>query len=122
MVRRMKRRSLPIRRKPIKRFNKERRARSGVPGKLGIVRLYGKDLEGLRRQCWERDVSCCQWPGCGVWCRWESGYSDSGHMTHIKNKRMYGDTIDNVRVLCATHHLIHEHNAGGHPCPPKPQG
>jgi hypothetical protein len=97
-------------RKPINRFSKARRTRSGVPGKLGIVRLYGDDLEALRRKCWSRDESRCQWPGCGVWCLWASGYPNSGHMSHIRNKRMYGDTLENVKLLCIEHHLVNTHN------------
>jgi hypothetical protein len=106
----MKNRSLPIRRTPVRKVSAKRRARSGVPGKLGIVRLYGDDLEALRIRCWLRDESCCQWPGCGVWCRWERGYPDSGHMAHRRNKQMYGDVLENVRVLCPEHHLVNEHN------------
>ena len=51
-------------RKPIPRVSKARRARSGVPGKLGIIRLYGPALEELREECWERDQGLCQ--KCGA--------------------------------------------------------
>jgi hypothetical protein len=44
------------------------------------------------------------------------------HMAHIKNKRMYGDTLENVRALCGCCHTGDkaEHNCNGKPLPRKP--
>jgi hypothetical protein len=44
-------------------------------------------------------------------------------MAHIGNKRMYGDTLVNVRALCGDCHTGRrsEHNCGGKPYPPKPR-
>lgn len=104
----LKRSTKPIARSAIKRTKRHPETRVG---KLGIVRLTGKALEALRRQCWDRDESRCQWDGCGRWCRWERGFSDSGHMAHRHGRGAGGsDVLDNVRVLCGEHHLINEHN------------
>jgi 5-methylcytosine-specific restriction endonuclease McrA len=93
-------------------------------GKVGIVRLYGKDLEKLRRECFERDNYTCV--ECGTYVEWSDnelyrGYkwrTPVGHMAHIRTKRNNGDTLDNVRTLCAECHQK-EHNAGGKPVPGK---
>jgi hypothetical protein len=46
---------------------------------------------------------------------------ESGHMAHIKAKRRNGDSLDNVRTLCAEcHGLEHAYGPSGiKPCPPK---
>lgn len=94
--------------------SKRRRQRSGIPGKLGIVRLYGKDLEILRRECYERDEGRCQWIENGAKCNKLLPFDGSlylrSHMAHVRNRRNYGDTLDNVRILCPHHHLVSEHN------------
>jgi hypothetical protein len=74
-------------------------------------------MEELRIECYERDGGKCV--ECGKPLRFEAGYWDSMHMAHIKNKRMYGDTISNVRSLCLWHHLAGDHNCGGKPVPKK---
>jgi hypothetical protein len=113
-----------VKRTPLKRksrvnpVSKKRRQRSGKAGKLGIVRLYGTDLESLRRECFERDEYRCQHilklgrkkVKCLRVVRWEQGHEDSGHMAHIGNKRMYGDVISNVVAKCPNCHLVLEHN------------
>jgi hypothetical protein len=94
--------------------SKTRRSRSGVPGKLGIVRLYGVDLAVLRLECYLRDGGCCQWEEdgkkCGKLLPLDGDVLTRAHMAHIKNKRMYGDILENVRILCYQHHMIAEHN------------
>jgi 5-methylcytosine-specific restriction endonuclease McrA len=87
--------------------------RSGVPGKLGRIRLRGEALADLRRACFTRDGwTCCDCPRRVSWA--------TGHMAHIKSRGAGGsDVLDNVRTLCADCHAK-EHNCGGHPCPPKP--
>ena len=117
----------PLKRKSrVNAVSEKRRQRSGKAGKLGIVRLYGDDVEPLRRECFERDEYRCQHVidvgpperKCLRVVRWEEGYPDSGHMAHIGNKRMYGDVIDNVLTKCPRCHLELEH-AGGKVVPPK---
>jgi 5-methylcytosine-specific restriction endonuclease McrA len=103
--------AVKLKRTRIAPVSRKRRERSGKPGKLGTVRLYGGDLEMLRWRCFERDrFRCVQ---CGFY-----GYLDTLEMAHIRTKRNNGDTLDNVVTMC---HACHEksHNAGGKPCPPK---
>jgi 5-methylcytosine-specific restriction endonuclease McrA len=60
----------------------------------------------LRLACWERDQGICQ--VCGVSTFWEArfdGDPQAYHMAHIRNKRNYGDTLDNVQCLCARDHM-----------------
>lgn len=95
----------------------KRRKRSGQPGKLGIVRLYGPALTALRSECYDRDKGRCV--DCGRYLIFESGYWNSMHMAHIGNKRMYGDTIENVLTKCDDCHLVKEHNPKSVPAKPK---
>lgn len=105
-------------RKAIPRVSKARRARSGQPGKMGIIRLYGPALEALRRDCYNRDKQACV--DCGAHVYWEPGYIGSMHMAHIKSRGAGGsDVIDNVETKCAECHGK-SHNCGGHPLPRKP--
>ena len=80
--------------------------RSGVPGKLGRIRLKGAALEKLRRDCFVRDKYICVDCGCGVeWSGW-----NAGHMAHIVSRGAGGsDTLDNVRTKCFMCHF-NEHN------------
>jgi 5-methylcytosine-specific restriction endonuclease McrA len=83
-------------------------------GKEGIVRRTGKDMDKLRMDCWNRDDGRCQ--ECSKRLFWETsweGHPDRYHMAHIRNKRMYGDTLQNVRALCGDCHRA-EH---GNPLP-----
>jgi 5-methylcytosine-specific restriction endonuclease McrA len=86
---------------------RRRRARSGVPGRLGIVRLYGKALESLRDDCWERDNGMCQ--SCGVRLEKEprfDGDSVAYDMAHIQSQGAGGsDVLENVRCLCHSCHM-----------------
>lgn len=109
----------PIKRstKPVKKVSKARRKRSGKPGKLGIVRLYGPDLEKLREECYARDGGLCQI--CTVWLPLHGDVRVRAHMAHKKGKRNHGDLIKNVRILCYSDHIEKEHNAGGKPVPRK---
>lgn len=80
-------------------------------GHLGIVRLTGRHLEDLRRQCYDRDRHLCTWPGCGRWLRWERGHEDSMHMAHILGRGAGGsDVLSNVRSRCFDHHMVSEHH------------
>lgn len=77
-------------------------------GKVGIIRRTGEALTQLRWDCYYRDGQRCV--TCKRWVRFESGEWDSMHMAHVRNKRMYGDTLDNVRTKCGECHLVLEHN------------
>lgn len=112
-----------MKRSRINPISKKRRLRSGVAGKLGIVRLYGEDLSKLRRAVYERDGGRCQWEEAGVkcnkWLPFDGVIFARAHFAHIGGKRNHGD-IDNARILCYFHHIVVEHG-GGKPCPPKPK-
>ena len=101
--------------------------RSRVGKVTGTVRLEGKDLEDLRRACFERDNYTCQ--ECGLYVEWDDdelyrnqrGRTPVGEMAHIHAKRNGGDTLDNVRTLCpACHHKEHQYGPSRQkPCPAK---
>jgi hypothetical protein len=102
--------------KPIRKVSKRRKARSGKPGKLGIVRLYGKDKTDLRRRCYEQDNERCVI--CRKWLPFDGPILARMHMAHILGIGAGGsDTIGNVETRCAEHHLVDGHNPK--PCPPK---
>lgn len=103
--------------KPIRKVSKHRKARSGKPGKMGIVRLYDYALAELRIQCFARDRGLCQ--ECGQFTIFDAPHEwdNSFHMAHIQAKRRGGDVLSNVRVLCGGCHR--KEHAGGKPCPKK---
>ena len=87
--------------------------RSGIPGKLGILRLKGSAKTALRRRVFERDGWRCK--QCDRPCSWASG-----HLAHIVSVGAGGsDTEENTRLLCSDCHTGErsEHNCGGRPLP-----
>lgn len=83
-------------------------------------RLKGKDMETLRRDCFERDGYRCQhrtylslmggelWEVCMKPVTWETG-----HMAHIVSRGRGGkDELSNVLTKCAECHMIREHHEG----------
>lgn len=90
----------------------KKRRKSRV-GKLGIVRLAGKDMESLRQAAYDRSMGLCEMKlkGCEKYAGWISG-----NLAHVRTKRNNGDTIDNVLWACAHCH-IQSHNPKA--CPPK---
>lgn len=77
--------------------------RSGVPGKLGIIRLKGKAKEALRRARFTLDRWKCV--DCGRPVSWASG-----HLAHVVGRGAQGsDTMENTRTKCADCHLVGEH-------------
>ena len=108
-----------IRRTPIKRYTPVRKKRHGPEtriGKTGTIRLTGKALGVLRRDCIERDKGVCQECGIGVsWTPLFDGDPQAYDMAHIKSRGAGGsDVLDNVRCLCHSCHMK-EHNCGGRP-------
>jgi len=89
-----------------------------------VIRVKGKAMEKLRRDCFERDFYRCRGeiPGffdpCGKLVTWETG-----HMAHIISRGRRGpDVISNVVTKCAECHIGIEHSygpSGVKPCPPK---
>lgn len=85
-------------------------------GVTPAIRLTGKALDALRLACFERDGGVCYvcgWPILYYKKRFE-GDPDAYDMAHIRNKRMWGDHLGNVR---SAHHGCHmrSHNCGGKP-------
>jgi len=77
-----------------------------------VVRLTGRELEELRHACWGRDNLRCK--ECGLETYWKPRWAGDPlayDMAHIRNKRMYGDTLENVRTLCHKCHMA-EHAKG----------
>lgn len=87
----------------IQRIKPRKKARPG--------RLKGYDLGKLRVDCWMRDKEACQ--KCGIHTLFYSPdwWPNSYHMSHKKAKRMGGDILDNVEVLCGDCHRKY-HNFG----------
>jgi len=82
-------------------------------------RLKGEALETLRLDCFLRDRGRCV--KCGKVIHLFSrfyGDPDAFDMAHKRNKRMWGDSLDNVESECHDCHMK-SHNAGGKPCPKK---
>lgn len=82
----------------IKRRVRVRRSRKVRPG-----RLKGKALSALRAACFDRDGGICV--GCGF-----PVDPSHWHMAHVRGKRMWGDSLDNVKTMHPYCHLVGEHN------------
>ncbi len=95
------------RRAPIRRWKPKPDVRIG---KLGIVRLHGRAMEQLRYDCFRRDGGICQECGQRVSRFLHHSKSNSYHMAHIRNKRMFGDDLGNVRALCGDCHRAEHGN------------
>lgn len=127
-----------MKRTPITRYKRpnsisaKRRERSGVPGKLGIVRVYGAAMGKLRAFVFDRDRYRCQGPfvldadrnpvpmrTCLKPISLEYGEEHPrGHLVHLRAKRNNGDKPENLAAGCDTCHK-NSHNAGGKPVPAK---
>jgi hypothetical protein len=102
-----------------------------IRAKVRPGRLKGKALEQLRRECFDRDgYKCHGFRFIGMDEKYGPLYRlclkpvtwSSGHMAHLRNKRMWGDTLDNVVTKCEECHIQIEHAygpSGIKPCPPK---
>ena len=94
-----------IKRSPIVRKRKYRKGEETI-GKTGRIRLRGKKLEQLRRDCFERDGYRCTC-GCKQPVTWEVG-----DMAHIVSRGAGGsDILSNVRTMTHEHHML-EHSKG----------
>ena len=89
-----------IRRTPIRK----------VRSKLRRGRLKGSDLELLRVDCFLRDKGICQNCGKGTVFDLDQECDDAFHMAHIRNKRMFGDNLDNVQTECGKCHRSYHQN------------
>ena len=85
-------------------------------GKLGIVRLTGKDMVALRNQRFLLDGGCCVRCGRAVSDERPDWHPLKFDLAHVRAKALAGDTIENTRTNCHECHTL-SHNAGGHPVP-----
>lgn len=80
-------------------------------GKLGIVRMTGKDLAQLKRACKTRDHWTCV--ECRIWVS-DDVHECSPHRAHaahiVGRGRGGSDILSNLRTLCSNCHLVKEHN------------
>lgn len=77
-----------------------------------VVRLKGKALEELRRQCWERDEGRSVKSGVALY--WQPRFDGDPlayDMAHIRPKALGGDVLSNVRALSHEEHM-REHGEG----------
>ena len=64
-----------------------------------IVRLYGEALTELRWEAFRRSEGRCEMQRFGQRCNYPITFENS-EMAHVRNRRMYGDVIDNVLMSC----------------------
>jgi len=84
-------------------------------------RLKGDDLKNLRIQCFVRDRGVCQRCQISTFMWLDQTHPRSFHMAHKRNKRMWGDTLENVQTECgACHRQYHAQGPSMQkPVPPK---
>lgn len=84
-------------------------------------RMKGASLQMLRNECWMRDKGCCKRCGQDTWQELPHTASNAFHMSHIRAKRMGGDSIENVETLCGDCHRKFHHFGPSmdKPCPSK---
>lgn len=86
--------------------SKLRRKRAGQPGKLGMIRLYGKAWKALVIKCFDRDGWRC------VECGRRGSEFNPLDPAHIVARGAGGsDVLSNLRTLCREDHS-RSHNAG----------
>jgi 5-methylcytosine-specific restriction endonuclease McrA len=97
----------------IRKVSLKRRARSGQPGKCGIVRRYGRDMSALRSNCWDRCRGLCEDCFSAMFFNPRfDGDPRAYDMAHIKSRGAGGsDVLENVRGLCHSCHMK-EHTKG----------
>jgi 5-methylcytosine-specific restriction endonuclease McrA len=87
----------------------------GRPG-----RLYGKDLVDLRERCFLRDGGKCRACEREVSDDVPAWHDAKYHMSHVKAKRMGGDSLANVETLCHKCHRT-QHSWGPSGAKPVPK-
>lgn len=114
----MKRRSLPIRRTPIRKVRPGTRRGQPTSEQKGVIRFVAYERSGGR--C-DLDIHPEHVSGVlpftgSVFQRW--------HLVHLKAKRRFGWGEDNLCGGCFWCHSVALHQYGGKdkPCPPKPKG
>lgn len=100
--------------KQLAKANRPKRKPERRVGKVsGTVRLSGLAMERLREERYRLDRGRCTWTGCGVWLPLYGSVFNRAHLAHIKSRGAGGgDTIENTRIRCYTHHIESEHTKG----------
>lgn len=79
---------------------------SGFAFPKGTVRLAGKELEALRRDCLKRDKSQCKKCGRTVSDKFPAWHPLKYDMAHKQSRGAGGsDTLDNVETNCHECHM-----------------
>ena len=90
-------RPIPAKRKTVRAFKE-------------IVRLHGSALENLRKERYELDKGRCT--KCDAPLPLDGPLTVRAHLAHVRNKRMWGDTLENTRIKCYHCHIELEHQKG----------
>ena len=112
-----------MKRSRIPPISAKRRQRSGKPGHLGIIRLYGADMQALRLEAFERSGGRCEMQWNDRRCDYPISF-ENFELAHVVSRGAGGsDTLDNVLCSCKWRadghpgcHVL-SHNTGGTPCP-----
>jgi hypothetical protein len=84
-----------------------------VRKKVRPGRLRGEGMKDLRLLCYERDGrKCVECNRPVVFVPWSPMQEDGYHMAHIRNRRMWGDNLENVHTKCGYCHIVLEHRGG----------
>ncbi len=76
------------------------------------IRLKGDDLRALRLACFMLSDGRCTRCGKKLYFTARfAGDPDAYDMSHKRNKRMHGDSLDNVESLCHRDHML-QHSYG----------
>lgn len=81
------------------------------------VRLTGNAMRKLRMDRFLLDGGRCVDCRCLVSFNGNNPKMPPMHLAHVRNKRMYGDSLENTRTKCSFCHS--KEHSGGKPCPPK---
>lgn len=73
-------------------------------------RLDADGMARLRAQVFERDNATCKRCGRRVFYAVLQERDDSFHLAHRRNKRMWGDTLENTQCECGSCHRTYHRN------------
>jgi hypothetical protein len=109
----MKRRSLPIRRTPVRKVRPG--TRRGQPTKAEKTSLHDQVYAESGGRCELRKHPLCL---TGVLPE-QGSLVERWHLVHLQAKRVHGWGRENLCGGCYFCHIEYLHNAGGKPCPAK---
>lgn len=91
-------------------FPKPKDAPKGAGKEPLVVRLKGNAMKKFRFEVFMRDNKRCVICGCLVSFSGKDQVLPPMHLAHRRNKRMWGDTLENCITTCSSSHLIDLHN------------